>query len=174
MSDLQKRVEELEGIVSRLVDQLAKVAVTVSTLVSYIDSHKSIAPEDYDDMVEEAICCQEGNIVRYIEQVNFHPDYPQNYNVYIADKSRHKGQIYEDGRWVTRDSRVLCKEIVQDVNNKLKSWVDQKPKKRQRMYQDYLDLIAEEGGKEKFNNASMAEVADLLYSNRDMVKPRKR
>lgn len=167
---LNERLDRQTDSIEQLLYLMNKLTTNVSNIVNYISSRDTIPKEEYDEIIEDSLMMK--SILNYVEKIHFNADYPQNFNVYIADKARFKGQIYESDHWTTRDSRKLSEQIVNDAMIEFKNWADKNPKKRKKLYDEFNEYIINEG-RSKFIKDSTNEIAAYLYDRRNMVKPRK-
>ena len=65
-------------------------------------------------------------LIRIIEKIHFNDEYPENKNIRLINKRDNKIQILNDGKWNYRDKEEAIKYALDDSNEKLDKFCDDK------------------------------------------------
>ena len=67
-------------------------------------------------------------LIKIIEKIHFNDEYPENKNIRLLNKRDNKLQVRDNGKWNYRSKEVTIKEALDDSNERLEQFYEEKSK----------------------------------------------
>jgi hypothetical protein len=110
-------------------------------------------------------------IPRFIKEVHFNPDIPENHNICISNRTKNNEylQVYRNGHWEVENKDTELENLINDRETNLSDWIAEKGEKypnASEKYNEYLEIKYDEDVVKLIKK----EVERILYNNKHLIK----
>jgi ElaB/YqjD/DUF883 family membrane-anchored ribosome-binding protein len=164
---LKERIKELEQRPTSATYNDNRTYIVVNNYEK--TSLKGLKDKDYVKIIEDA--SEPYHIIpRFIKEVHFNPDMPENHNIYISNRTKNNKhlQVYRDNRWEIQDKDTEINNLINDKETNLSDWVLEKGEKYPEALEKFNEYLDQKYDQE-IAKLVKDEVEQLLYNNRGIM-----
>ena len=199
-SEINYLKEKIDLLTKIIIDNKNSVNINIGTLnqqnINNIDNSinnsnntniekVNVRPYSYDndgylteDFLDKCVANPYEGVVKLIKHVNFHPNHPENYNMYMNNRRKKEISFFNNKKWVKRDTKSALNFILNTQTDRIGNHLDNNPEKFKHD-KDFIDNILHlildvETHDTKMKNNShyrnmVNNIFKIIYDNNDIV-----
>lgn len=171
--------EEIRKLNEKIKELEKKPTTTVNynnTVNILVNNYENTSLEKLTDMIYNKLIKGVDEpyqiIPRFIKEIHFNPDIPENHNIYISNRNKNNKHlsVFRNGHWEIESKDYEIDNLINDKETDISDWVAEKGEKYPEAKEKFNEYLDQKYDDDEIQKMIKDGVEMILYNGGKMIK----